>query len=484
MNRLLFSLIIFVSITVFARKESSVHQFENDNYMHSFLLQKEVSSVQTVLNKTVSNQQLSKTVFGYLPDWVYYNNLHANLKYNLLTHIAIFSFSTDSLGNLTNPWGWPWSGVISSARTNNVKIIMCVTAFEGNVIHKLLSDETVKQNLFNNIKSKIAAQSLDGVNIDFENLLDADKSSAINNFMSQLKTFLSAYQSSLEVSFASPIAGFGLWNFSGLANACDYLFVMAYDFYGSWSTTTGPTAPLTGGYYNITKSFNEDYGSVSSNKLILGVPYYGNYWKTKTQSAYSSVDSLNSKKGWQKVLYYNEIIPAYSSRTKMWDNTSQTPWLLWTDTTYKQIWYDNDSSLALKYDFAKNKNLKGVGIWALGYDDGQSELWNLIQRKFTATSLADENKNLPGEFILYQNYPNPFNPSTVISYKLQTSGYTVLKIYDILGCQIAVLVDEFQPSGSYNFQFSILNSQLPTGIYFYTLQCGNFVTTKKMIIIK
>jgi 1,4-alpha-glucan branching enzyme len=91
---------------------------------------------------------------------------------------------------------------------------------------------------------------------------------------------------------------------------------------------------------------------------------------------------------------------------------------------------------------------------------------------------------IPNDFSLSQNYPNPFNPSTVISYQLPASGYVTLKVFDLLGREVVTLVDEFKNAGTYNSQFSILNSQLPSGIYFYRLQSGKFISTKKMVLIK
>jgi hypothetical protein len=94
------------------------------------------------------------------------------------------------------------------------------------------------------------------------------------------------------------------------------------------------------------------------------------------------------------------------------------------------------------------------------------------------------NSVLPIGYILYQNYPNPFNPSTVISYSLPISGHIRLKIFDLLGRQIATLVDEFKQAGTYNFQLSANKFNLSSSIYFYTIQAGNFIQTKKMSLIK
>jgi hypothetical protein len=125
--------------------------------------------------------------------------------------------------------------------------------------------------------------------------------------------------------------------------------------------------------------------------------------------------------------------------------------------------------------------------------------------KSIPTNIKNEENNLPTEFILYQNYPNPFNPTTTISFVIPSKTrnlkdfspdpsndgrgrndivWVTLKIYDILGREAATLVDEYKQPGIYNSQFSIDNSKLTSGVYFYTLRAGNFVQTKKMVIIK
>jgi hypothetical protein len=105
-------------------------------------------------------------------------------------------------------------------------------------------------------------------------------------------------------------------------------------------------------------------------------------------------------------------------------------------------------------------------------------------------SVEDENyTQSPVAFNLYQNYPNPFNPSTIIKYTISNvtlSGVEVsrvqLKVYDVLGNEVATLVDEYKPAGSYEVDFSA--NKLSSGIYFYKLTAGSFVETKKMILIR
>jgi len=89
---------------------------------------------------------------------------------------------------------------------------------------------------------------------------------------------------------------------------------------------------------------------------------------------------------------------------------------------------------------------------------------------------------IPEQYVLFQNYPNPFNPITKIKYKIPELSFITLKVYDVLGSEVATLVNEEKLIGSYEFVFD--GSKLSSGIYFYGLQAGSFVETKKMMLLK
>lgn len=89
---------------------------------------------------------------------------------------------------------------------------------------------------------------------------------------------------------------------------------------------------------------------------------------------------------------------------------------------------------------------------------------------------------IPEEFSLEQNYPNPFNPGTKISWQSPVGSHQTLKVFDLLGNEVATLVNEEKPVGSYEVEFDA--SKLSSGIYFYRLQAGNFIQTKKMLLLK
>ena len=96
-------------------------------------------------------------------------------------------------------------------------------------------------------------------------------------------------------------------------------------------------------------------------------------------------------------------------------------------------------------------------------------------------SVADK-KSVLNSFVLEQNYPNPFNPSTSIQYAVSNRQFISLKVYDLLGNEVATLVNEEKPAGEYEIEFNA--ESLPSGIYFYQLNAGNYIDTKKMVFLK
>ncbi|OIO29624.1 hypothetical protein AUJ22_01025 [Candidatus Nomurabacteria bacterium CG1_02_31_12] len=108
---------------------------------------------------------------------------------------------------------------------------------------------------------------------------------------------------------------------------------------------------------------------------------------------------------------------------------------------------------------------------------------SIILKHYGITDVPEEKSNsVPTEFDLSQNYPNPFNPSTTISYAIPTDGFVSLKIYDMLGKEVATLINEEKPAGDYTISFNANN--LASGMYIYKISSGPFNQTKKMILMK
>ena len=142
------------------------------------------------------------------------------------------------------------------------------------------------------------------------------------------------------------------------------------------------------------------------------------------------------------------------------------------------------------YDYFTGSPLSATSSTTLNLAPGEFHIYTTTQYPVPDTSVVtgimDNHSNQIKTFKLGQNYPNPFNPSTIINYQLPKSGLVNLKIYDVLGREIETLVNKEEPAGSYTVQFNSTAKgfSLPSGIYFYQLQSGSYIETKKMILMK
>ena len=151
-------------------------------------------------------------------------------------------------------------------------------------------------------------------------------------------------------------------------------------------------------------------------------------------------------------------------------------WLSGADTTQKEwVMYSNN------------------GIWGIPIRKDPNDQVEIIYKVIDLSTIVGVEKttNIPNNFELSQNYPNPFNPTTTIKYSIPvadanfasiTNNLVILKVYDILGREVATLVNKEQQPGNYEVSFNGAN--LSSGTYYYKLKCGNFVESKKMILLK
>jgi hypothetical protein len=194
--------------------------------------------------------------------------------------------------------------------------------------------------------------------------------------------------------------------------------------------------------------------------------------------------NIFSQGGEQNKYYYDIYFAGSEDGGKNWIEPS-----LLVNVPYEANYWVNISGIAY-YD----KNENSVDINYIYYYDEIPGAAMLGENSFGTNCTWKYNVLTPGiiyvhdenisavDFNLMQNYPNPFNPSTVISYQLPVSSDVTLKVYDIIGKKIATLVNEYTLAGKYEVEFNA--STLPSGVYFYQLKAGSYVSTKKMILLK
>jgi hypothetical protein len=203
--------------------------------------------------------------------------------------------------------------------------------------------------------------------------------------------------------------------------------------------------------------------------------------KNLTAGTYTQGNNIYARLTWQlnnePDVYINQNAFEIWRRIKLWDN----PWSSWAVVGYKNgnvtefIDYEIIGAFQAEVYTAQYK------IRAKDINNHYSSYSNVVTVEFRELAKITSEK-INFDYNLEQNYPNPFNPTTTINYSLKTAGEVTLKVYDILGTEVASLVNERQEEGSYNVEFNA--SELPSGIYFYTLTSENFMDTKKLILLK
>ncbi|MDP3581756.1 MAG: T9SS type A sorting domain-containing protein, partial [Ignavibacteria bacterium] len=171
-------------------------------------------------------------------------------------------------------------------------------------------------------------------------------------------------------------------------------------------------------------------------------------------------------------LVWNKTKTADKYRLQVADGLSIIPSIVIVDTTIM------DTTVTLK-KLNENK-IYTWSVMALN-QYGNSGLAEPFKFKtLTSSGIADESK--PTSYVLNQNYPNPFNPTTKISFSIPENGFTVLKIYNMLGQQVDELISKDLNVGNYSVEFNA--SKLPSGVYIYVLQSGSHIISRKMMLIK
>ncbi|KAA0237321.1 MAG: T9SS C-terminal target domain-containing protein [Ignavibacteria bacterium CHB3] len=168
---------------------------------------------------------------------------------------------------------------------------------------------------------------------------------------------------------------------------------------------------------------------------------------------------------------------------------NEEPFSVWGINTYKR-------TIDYQFRFQEYELVKDIGLYELGFSDFFARytmelkgciIDEVVYGDTTTVGVDNDETQIVSEFKLEQNYPNPFNPNTVISYQLPVTSNVTLKVYDILGNEIATLVNEEKQPGTYEVEFNVgtsRNLSLTSGIYFYQLKAGSFIQTKKMVYLK
>ncbi len=327
--------------------------------------------------------ELQKIVFGYHPYWGGSNYL--NYQWELLSDLCYFSYEVDpETGNPLSYYGWLTSPAIDSAFAHDVRVHLCVTLFSGH--STFFGNQQSQLNLTNNLLSLLMQRGATGISFDFE----AVPASQGNNMLDYIAGFSVAFRQNFPdgiLSIAMPAVDWsGIFDPDVLNEYIDLYMIMGYDYYWNGSSQAGPVDP----HYSMTNTYNYSVSRTISHyqsagmplsKMLLGVPYYAREWPTASGSAPSATTGHGTAYTWAKI--QNNASGHYSTANKKLEPNSFGPYFAYNDGGWHQCFVNDPGSLSRRYKLVNRRGLAGIGIWALGYDNGYPDLWQLIAGNFS-----------------------------------------------------------------------------------------------------
>lgn len=335
------------------------------------------------------SNEVDKIVFGFHPYWM--GSAYTSYDYDLLTDIAFFSFDLiPETGLFDTTKNWDKNSILDSAQKHGCRMHLTISNFTQTNNRVFLKNPDARQASINELIRlvKSPAKGIDGVVIDFENVPE-DVRDLLSQYIKDLSAALKQEDKLLSITMPA-IDSYNAFDIDEMESSIEYFLLMGYDYYGSWSAEAGPVAPFYSqpmwGSYSVESSIS-DYitRGMDTSQLVLVVPYYGASWEVE------GVDLPAKSKRFIKSITYREVKNAYTQLPILEDISKSAYLDIETDSGgINQIWFDSKDALSHKYDYVISENLAGIGIWALGYDNGHTDLWRLIEQKFGNKEIPED----------------------------------------------------------------------------------------------
>lgn len=361
------------------------------------------------LKELIIPKKEKRIVYGFLPYW----NIKDLTIEKELTHLSYFGLSIaangeimtkDESGNLDPGYRVLNEEIFlelaSQMQTQKGQVELVLKQFNNDDIAAFLNNEKAHLNFFEDLDSLILAYPISGINIDIEYSGDNSQSlrEAFVTFMRKIDWYLDTkyknIQLSVDVYASAASSQQSFWDIGAISQYVDYIIVMAYDFHQRSSEQAGPVAPLFSEDSKWNKDINQHLKSfldqVPREKILLGIPFYGYGWRTDSnQPKANTYKDTGFTVSYKKAKELLSMAEGKDSEEKTWlgatqikksfDDNALSPYI-----TYKQdgelytIYYEDPQSIAYKLEYARQLDLAGIAIWALGYEDKDRELWQAI----------------------------------------------------------------------------------------------------------
>lgn len=291
---------------------------------------------------------------------------------NQISSTSTFAHQINSDGTVTAPYGVNL-GALTYAENLGIPNYMLVHnmvggTFTNQVVHQVLSDETLRKKLVDDILVNVKYYGYDGVEIDFEGIKGEDRA-AFTTFLDELKQKLTPENLTLFIAVPAKTwddtknVWSGGYDYAAIGKIVDRVMIMSYDEH--WSG--GPAGPVSSlpWFENVAAFANK---TIPKDKLLMGLPLYGYDWPETGKGRALLPTGIEN------------LMKQYGGQVEL-DPVSSTPFYRYTDSKGVKhiVWFENNESIAKKVQVVQNFGFKGVGLWRLGYE--KQELWQVIQVK-------------------------------------------------------------------------------------------------------
>ena len=333
-------------------------------------------------------------VFGWHPSWMGENWM--SYPYNLLTTVSFYGYIVDpATGGCHNPEDmdmWRSMSIVDSAHAKNCRVLLTVACQGQEQTASFLGNENAWGTLADSVMLLLTEKNADGVDLNFSDM-PSDSKRTFLRFVAAFRARLNASLSQSYLAISLPAENEnGFFDVQELQRHADALVISGFE-YKTEDEASGAVAPLTtpNGKGPSLEGTLDTYiaQGIDTRKTILALPLYGAQWKA-TKNSKGIYESVFDKKiTYSEIrMLYNTIDTAYRVEPSLDANTMTNYYFMeFPDQTALECWYDDDYTMGRKMDLAMSRNLRGVGLWALGYDQGHREFWQLLKDKYSTDTL-------------------------------------------------------------------------------------------------
>jgi spore germination protein YaaH len=433
---------------------------KTNQYLHSLTYD---STTDTYINQRMDQRVLREgtEVYTWYPYWM--GDVWKSYDLNLISTISFFSYNIDpKTGNYMNPAQikqWRETDLLDSAKNHNTKVLLSL-ALEGEGNHlEYLNNEASWNTTIDSIAVLLKERDADGIEIEFMDIpLEMD--AKFLRFVASLKENLDYrfITKQMTLSLVIPAAPDKFpFDLKKLDESVDLFIVKGLDYHEE-DGTVAAVAPLrneiAGGPSLETTLLTYLARGLNPEKSILALPLYGSQW-SGTFDPEEGYYTTN----FERKVTLSEVSRVFQSKDSIYqitptlDETTMTNYffLEFQDNTSIEGWYDDSLTLSKKMDLALINEFKGVGLWALGYDLGKNEVWEVVAEKFTGDEITikDPIKELDGYPLRIAAFFQVYKTIFVVTFLL-------ISLAIVIGLVIAF--------SDWRFRETILASQLYSGI--------------------